>query len=59
MFQKASVVCITGGTPTYAVFTTEDPTTPISFYFMYMQLGDFCVCKGPPTVQLMRILRNA
>ena len=25
---------------------------------MYMQVGDFCISKGPPKVQLMQILRN-
>ena len=29
-----------------------------NFWFRYAQGGDFCVSRGPPTVPLMKILRN-
>ena len=28
------------------------------FWLMYVQVGDFCVSRGPPTVPLMRISCN-
>jgi hypothetical protein len=30
-----------------------------NFWLMYIQVGDFRVCRGPPTVPLMQISRNA
>ena len=30
-----------------------------NFWLMYPQVEDFCVSRGPPTVPLMQILRNA
>ena len=31
----------------------------INFWLMYVQVGNFLVSNGPPTVQLTQILRNA
>ena len=44
--------------PTYAVFTTLDPTTPFFGLCTYMQVRGFWVSTGPPTVPLTGILRN-
>ena len=35
------------GSPTYAVFTTADPTTAV-FWLIYMQVGNFCVSRHGP-----------
>ena len=45
--------------PTYAVFTTADPTTYCGFWLVYMQVGNFCVSMGPLKVSLTLILCNA
>ena len=31
----------------------------INFWLMYVQVGDFCINSGPPTVQLTQISSNA
>ena len=40
------------GSPTYTKITIP------RFWPMYVQVGDFCVCRGPSTIALTRSLRN-